>query len=85
MDIEQVERRPRGRPRKHPLPDMQVGTGSAEPAPPPTHKKVRMGPRACMTSKGVSGPGRHLRHGILVDLPAHEADNLVNLGYATYA
>jgi hypothetical protein len=81
MDIENVERRPRGRPRKNPLPSDDAAPVVAA----PSERKVRMGPRACMTSKGVSGPGRHLRHGILIDLPTHEAENLVNLGYATYA
>jgi hypothetical protein len=81
MELEHAERRPRGRPRKNPLPS--DGAAPVEAA--PSERKVRMGPRACMTSKGVSGPGRHLRHGILIDLPADEADNLVNLGYATYA
>lgn len=80
MDIQEIARRPRGRPRKYPLPANESVEVQA-----PTHTKVRMGPRPCMTSRGVSGPGRNLRHGILVDLPAHEAENLVNLGYATYA
>lgn len=77
--------RPRGRPRKYPLAEPSIDEASAEVIKQATHRKVRMGPRPCVTSRGVSGPGRHLRHGIIVELPAHEAENLVNLGYATNA
>lgn len=49
-------------------------------------RKVFIGTRACMTSLGPS----HLSNGVMalqlpVALPEFEADNLVNLGYATYA
>ena len=80
MELSNAERRPRGRPRKYALPSEDVAPVEAA----PSVRKVRMGPKPCMTSRGASGPGRHLRHGILIDLPAHEAENLVKLGYATY-
>lgn len=55
-----------------------------KPQPAPSDITVRMGPRACMTSKGPSEPGKPISHGIVVSLPAHEAQNLISLGYATH-
>ncbi|MHA6684494.1 hypothetical protein [Mesorhizobium sp. A556] len=53
--------------------------------PEPTERQVRMGLRPCMTSKGASDHGnRWVRPGVEIPLPAHEAENLVSLGYATY-
>ena len=53
--------------------------------PEPTERQVRMGLRPCMTSKGASDHGnRWVRPGVEIALPAHEAENLVSLGYATY-
>jgi hypothetical protein len=71
----EIKRGP-GRPRKLPVGEHPV-------IGPPTEIEVRMGPRPCMTSKGVSMPGKPLGHGIIVSLPRDEAENLLNLGYAT--
>lgn len=55
-----------------------------QPAPElPAEMEIRLGPRPCLTSKGVSDLGNHLHHGVVIALPRHEAENLVNLGYAT--
>ncbi len=55
-----------------------------EPAPLPAEIEVRLGLRPVMTSKGPSEPGnRWARPGVIISLPRHEAENLLNLGYAT--
>lgn len=52
----------------------------------PATVKVRMGRRSCMTSKGPCRPyNSYIRWGAILELPKAEADNLVNMGYATYA
>lgn len=46
---------------------------------------VRLGLRPVATSKGRSdGSNRFVVPGAVVTLPNHEAENLVNMGYATY-
>lgn len=55
-----------------------------EPAPLPAEMEVRLGLRPVMTSKGSSEPGnRWIRPGVVVALPRHEAEHLIQLGYAT--
>jgi hypothetical protein len=55
-----------------------------EPVELPAEVPVRLGHRPVMTSKGPSD-GTHtvVRPGVIISLPRHEAENLVNLGYAT--
>jgi hypothetical protein len=78
----EVKRGP-GRPRKivHEIPGGTV-------LGPPETINVRMGPRACMTSQGLSAGSdprvqARIRQGIIIPLPYDEAVNLVDLGYAT--
>lgn len=58
-------------------------TMKTKPTSAPSDITVRMGPKPCMTSKGPSKPGATISHGIVISLPAHEAENLLSLGYAT--
>lgn len=74
--IESMKRGP-GRPRKEIIPDAIL-------ADMPNEIAIRMGRVPCATSKGVSGPGHVIHHGIVVTLPASEAENLLSLGYATH-
>lgn len=87
-------KRKRGRPRKHPIIEaapvpMDESMSPELPSPEPdlpSEVNVRMGFRSCMTSKGPSrGGNRWIRPGVIIPLPRHEAENLVSLGYATYA
>jgi hypothetical protein len=55
-----------------------------EKAPEPAEMEIRLGLRPVMTSKGPSEAGnRWIRPGVIVSLPRHEAENLLELGYAT--
>lgn len=54
------------------------------PEPLPAEMEVRLGLRPVMTSRGPSDFGnRWIRPGVIVSLPRHEAENLLDLGYAT--
>lgn len=65
-------------PDENPLPEPPVAV--AEPA----EIEVRLGLREIMTSKGPSQYGnRWVRPGVIISLPRTEAENLLNLGYAT--
>lgn len=63
---------------------MQKGRREPEPSPLPAEMEVRLGLRPVMTSRGPSDFGnRWIRPGVIVSLPRHEAENLLDLGYAT--
>jgi hypothetical protein len=73
--------RKRGRPHKHPVEE----TMHMEPveAVEPAEISIRLGLRPVATSKGRSdGTNRFVVPGAVVKLPRHEAENLVNMGYA---
>lgn len=80
---EETMSRKRGRPRKYPM--MQTVPGIHQMAELPAERDVRLGLRPVATSKGRSdGSNRFVVPGAVVSLPCHEAENLVNMGYATY-
>lgn len=63
---------------------MQKDRREPEPSPLPVEMEVRLGLRPVMTSRGPSDFGnRWIRPGVIVSLPRHEAENLLDLGYAT--
>lgn len=63
---------------------MQKDRREPEPSPLPAEMEVRLGLRPVMTSRGPSDFGnRWIRPGVIVSLPRHEAENLLDLGYAT--
>ncbi len=75
----------------HPInPEVYMQSNAKERLPEPAAEplsaevEIRLGLRPVMTSKGASEPGnRWIRPGVVVSLPRHEAENLLNLGYAT--